>query len=48
VTLVALSGYGSEADRLRSREVGFDAHLVKPVDYEALLELLASLPPPQA
>jgi CheY-like chemotaxis protein len=29
--LVAISGYGSEKDRARSREAGFDCHLVKPV-----------------
>ena len=28
-------------DRQRSREAGFDGHLVKPVDYDALLKLLA-------
>lgn len=32
VTLVAVSGYGQEEDRRRSREVGFDEHLTKPVD----------------
>ena len=29
--LVAVTGYGSERDRARSREVGFDCHFVKPV-----------------
>ena len=29
--LVAVSGYGSEKDRARSREAGFDCHFVKPV-----------------
>ena len=42
--LVALTGWGQEEDRHRSREVGFDAHLVKPVDHDVLLRLLASLP----
>jgi CheY-like chemotaxis protein len=39
--LIAISGYGQEADVLRSREAGFDHQLVKPVDREALLALLA-------
>jgi CheY-like chemotaxis protein len=30
--LIALTGWGQEEDRARSREAGFDAHLVKPVD----------------
>jgi len=38
--IVAVSGYGQEADRKRSREAGFDHHLVKPVDYDALLAIL--------
>ena len=40
VQLVAMSGYGQEADRQRSKEEGFDAHMVKPVDFEKLEELL--------
>jgi signal transduction histidine kinase/integral membrane sensor domain MASE1/ActR/RegA family two-component response regulator len=39
--LVALSGYGQESDRRRAREAGFDHHLVKPVDLEALGAVLA-------
>ena len=34
--LIAVSGYGQEADRIRSREAGFEHHFVKPVDFEAL------------
>ena len=41
--LVALTGWGQEDDRRRSGEVGFDAHLVKPVDLAALTQLLAEL-----
>jgi CheY-like chemotaxis protein len=41
VLLVAMTGYGQEDDRIRSREAGFNAHLVKPVDLAALNELLA-------
>ena len=36
--LVAMSGFGQEADRRRSLEVGFNAHLVKPADIDAILE----------
>lgn len=39
--IVAISGYGQEDDRRRGREAGFDFHLVKPVDPDALLTLLA-------
>jgi len=39
--LVALTGYGQEEDRRRSREVSIDHHLVKPVDPETLQDLLA-------
>jgi CheY-like chemotaxis protein len=42
--LVALTGWGQDEDRQESRDAGFDAHLVKPVDDEVLLKLLASLP----
>ena len=42
--MVALTGWGQEEDRNLSREAGFDAHMVKPVDHDALLDLLASLP----
>jgi PAS domain S-box-containing protein len=46
--MVALTGWGQEEDRHRSREAGFDAHIVKPVDPEALLALLASPPAREA
>jgi CheY-like chemotaxis protein len=39
--LVAITGYGHEDDKRRSREAGFDFHLVKPVDPEQLCQLLA-------
>jgi PAS domain S-box-containing protein len=38
--LVALTGYGQEADRQRSAAVGFDHHLVKPVDLAELRQLV--------
>jgi signal transduction histidine kinase/ActR/RegA family two-component response regulator len=39
--LVALTGYGSTEDRNRAFDAGFDAHLVKPVDYDALTAMLS-------
>ena len=39
--LVALTGYAQESDREAAREAGFDHHLAKPVDLDALRELLA-------
>jgi len=41
--LVALSGYGTQADIAASLDAGFDSHLVKPVDPDRLLELLQSV-----
>src|SRR5690606_34477114 len=43
VALVALTGWGQEEDRARTRDAGFDFHLVKPVDAARLQELFASL-----
>ena len=40
--LVAVTGYGQPDDRRRAHASGFDAHLVKPVPPEALLELIAA------
>jgi signal transduction histidine kinase len=42
-TLVALTGWGQEEDRRRARDAGFDHHLVKPAQMEALQRLLASI-----
>jgi CheY-like chemotaxis protein len=36
ILLIALTGYGQESDRRRTREAGFHDHLVKPVDIDAL------------
>lgn len=44
VILAALTGYGQESDRQKSKEAGFDYHFVKPVSVEALADLLTSLP----
>ena len=41
--LVAVTGWGQDKDRRRTREAGFDHHLVKPVDPQDLITLLAKL-----
>jgi CheY-like chemotaxis protein len=43
--LVALTGWGLAEDRRRSKEAGFDHHLVKPVDLSELQDLLALAQP---
>ena len=43
VALIALTGWGQEDDRRRTREAGFDHHLIKPADITALQALLVSL-----
>jgi CheY-like chemotaxis protein len=48
MTLVAMTGYGQEEERRRTREAGFHSHLVKPVDFETLQDLLSSLPANQS
>jgi two-component system, sensor histidine kinase len=40
--VIALTGYGQQEDRRRSRESGFDAHLVKPIDPAGLMSALSS------
>src|SRR5207253_112835 len=42
VVLVAVTGYGRDEDRRRSRQAGFDHHLVKPVDLAALRDAISS------
>jgi CheY-like chemotaxis protein/anti-sigma regulatory factor (Ser/Thr protein kinase) len=42
VVLIAITGYGTAADRRRTREAGFDAHLTKPLDESELARILAS------
>jgi CheY-like chemotaxis protein len=44
IQIVALTGWGTEEDRRRSAEAGFDAHLVKPVDASTLAQLLDEAP----
>jgi len=41
IKLVAVTGWGQSEDRQRSKEAGFDAHMVKPVDHELLERFLA-------
>ena len=43
IVMIALTGWGQEDDRRKSEQAGFNGHLVKPVDYDKLLELLESL-----
>jgi CheY-like chemotaxis protein len=45
IRLVALTGWGQEEDRRRAREAGFDSHLVKPAELDALLRVLAEVKP---
>jgi CheY-like chemotaxis protein len=40
VLLVAITGWGQEEDRRRAREAGFDFHLTKPVDPDAITRLI--------
>ncbi len=40
VRLVALTGYGQSHDIANARAAGFDAHLVKPVDLDALAKII--------
>jgi CheY-like chemotaxis protein len=42
VRLIALTGYGEQEDRRRSRQAGFESHVTKPADPQALLGLVAS------
>jgi CheY-like chemotaxis protein len=42
--IVAVTGWGQEADRQRAREAGFDHHLVKPVDLDELQAIISARP----
>lgn len=48
MVLLALTGWGQDMDRQASQQAGFDAHLVKPIDHEAMLRLLGRLLAPGA
>ena len=43
ILIVAVTGYGSKEDRVRSRMAGFDAHVVKPVSPELVESMLKTL-----
>jgi len=43
-----MTGYGQEEDKRRSREAGFNAHLVKPVDFSELQALMKRFEPAAA
>jgi len=47
LVIIAVTGWGQEEDRVRSREAGFDLHLTKPVDPVTVEALLAALPAPK-
>ena len=46
IRLVALSGWGQPDDVIRAREAGFDSHLMKPVTFEVVSEILRALGDP--
>jgi PAS domain S-box-containing protein len=48
LTVIALSGWGQDEDRRRSRNAGIDYHMVKPVDLDELGQLLTALAPKTA
>jgi CheY-like chemotaxis protein/anti-sigma regulatory factor (Ser/Thr protein kinase) len=48
VGLIAVTGYGHQADRERAHAAGFDAHLVKPVDLEKVEQVIVSMSTEQA
>jgi CheY-like chemotaxis protein/two-component sensor histidine kinase len=42
IAIIAMTGWGQDEDRRKSRDAGFDYHLVKPVDFQQLMMLLAA------
>lgn len=44
ITIIAITGWGQDEDRVRSKAAGFDHHIVKPVDPQALMKMLEELP----
>lgn len=48
IRLVALSGYGQEKDRARSKDAGFHEHMVKPIRIEEIREVLKRAAPHHA
>jgi hypothetical protein len=45
IRLIALTGYGQAGDLEKNKQSGFDLHLVKPVDIEALLKAMEQVLP---
>jgi CheY-like chemotaxis protein len=43
VVLVAMTGYAQESDRQRAQRVGFDHHFVKPIRFEQIQKIFASV-----
>lgn len=48
IGMVALTGFGQDRDREESQIAGFDQHMVKPIDYDALLRTLDTFLPPRS
>jgi PAS domain S-box-containing protein len=44
MVIVAVTGWGQDSDRQKTVDAGFDVHLVKPVDPDALMKLIAAHP----
>ena len=47
IVIAAVTGWGQEEDRRRTRNAGFDHHLVKPVAPEVIEQLVCGLPSPR-
>lgn len=45
IVMVAVTGWGQEEDRNRSKEAGFNHHMTKPVEFDALQRLIATISP---
>ena len=48
MAMVALTGFSQDRDRLEAESAGFDRHMVKPIDYDALVRTLDTLPLPRS
>jgi CheY-like chemotaxis protein len=46
VTLVAVTGWGQDGDRQKSREAGFDHHLLKPLEFAELQRVIQTAAQP--
>ncbi len=43
IVLIAVTGWGQDEDKRKSEMAGFDRHMIKPVDPQSLMKLLAEL-----